>query len=126
MTDEAECCQSHCGIPAVWVVLNNRTIGIEREAVEAIYGRSSFCDSRIAESGESWSSGNVKLAESIGIAGERVSRSDELGPALRNAIEKDEPSVLDVQVNPTEEGYRLTILPIPMRWEQGPVIQSMG
>ena len=111
-----------CGIPAVWVILNNRTIGIEREAMEAIYGRSSFCDSRVAASGELWSPDYVKLAESIGVAGQKVSRPDDFGPALKKAVEKDEPAVLDVQVDPVEEGYRLAILPIPMRWEQGPVI----
>ncbi len=112
-----------CGIPAVWVVLNNRTIGIEREAMEAIYGRASFCDSRIVETGEAWSPDYVKLAESIGISGERVSRPDALKPALKSALERNEPVVLDVQVNPADEGYRLAILPIPMRWEQGPVVQ---
>ncbi len=110
-------------IPAVWVILNNRTIGIEREAMEVLYGRASFCDSRIAATGESWSPDYVKLAGSMGIGGSVVSKPEELKPAFTNALKGKEPFVLDVHVDPAEEGYRLGILPIPMRWEQAPLLE---
>jgi len=106
------------GIAAVWVILNNRTIGIEREAMEAIYGRASFCDSRIEQTGEPWCPDYVKLAESIGIEGKKVGKPADLRPALKSAIQCGRPFVLDVDVNPEDEGYRLAILPIPMNWTQ--------
>ncbi|GAB4354896.1 MAG: thiamine pyrophosphate-binding protein [Candidatus Abyssubacteria bacterium] len=105
-------------IPVVWVVLNNRTIGIEREAMEALYGRASFCDSRTADTGELWSPDYVKLAESMGVAGRKIARAADFKPALKAALEGDAPCVLDVDVDPHEEGHRLAILPIPMNWSQ--------
>jgi acetolactate synthase-1/2/3 large subunit len=105
-------------IPAVWVILNNRTIGIEREAMEVIYGRSSFCDAKIEETGETWSPDYVKLAESLGVEGEKITAPDKFKPALIEALRKDTPIVLDVDVDPHEEGHRLAVLPIPMNWYQ--------
>jgi len=110
------------GIPAIWVILNNRTIGIEREAMEALYGRSSFCDTRIRKTGEPWSPDYVKLAESIGIAGRKISRAKDLKPAVKAALERNEPVVLDVDVDPADAGYRNALLPIPIRWDQKPVM----
>ena len=103
-------------IPAVWVILNNRTIGIEQEAMEVIYGRSSFCDSRVAESGASWSLGYVAMDGLMGVAGKRISVAADFKLALQNALRGNAPFVLDVDVNPTQEGHRLAILPIPMDW----------
>ncbi len=105
-------------IPTVWVILNNKTIGIEREAMEAFYGRASFCDSQIAGTGETWSPDYVKLAESLGVKGRKISDPDEFKPALKDALESDIPFVLDVEVNPNEEGHRIAILPIPTDWRQ--------
>ncbi len=110
------------GIPAVWVILNNRTIGIEREAMDVVYGRSSFCDTRIQKTGEPWSPDYVKLAESIGIAGRKVSRPEELKPALKAGLTTNEPLLLDVDIDPTDAGYRNALLPIPIRWDQRPVM----
>ncbi len=105
-------------IPTVWVILNNRTIGIEREAMEAFYGRTSFCDSRLADTGESWSPDYVRLAESLGVKGRKITAPDAFKPALKDALQSDIPFVLDVDVNPVEEGYRMAILPIPTDWRQ--------
>lgn len=105
-------------ISTVWVILNNRTIGIEREAMEVIYGRASFCDSKIEKTGELWSPDYVKLAESLGIEGRKISAAAEFKPALIAALKKDAPLVLDVDVDPHEEGHRIAVLPIPMNWHQ--------
>jgi acetolactate synthase-1/2/3 large subunit len=105
-------------IPVVWVILNNRTIGIEREAMEAFYGRTSFCDSQLVETGESWSPDYVKMAESLGVNGRKITAPVDFKPALKEALQSDAPFVLDVDVNPTEEGYRMAILPIPTDWRQ--------
>jgi acetolactate synthase-1/2/3 large subunit len=105
-------------VPSVWVILNNRTIGIEREAMEALYGRTSFCDSKSSDTGGLWSPDYVKLAESLGVSGKKVTRAADFSPALKAALESDAPYVLDVDVDPHEEGHRLAILPIPMNWSQ--------
>jgi acetolactate synthase-1/2/3 large subunit len=105
-------------LPAVWIVLNNRTIGIEREAMEVIYGRSSFCDARIAKTGESWSPDYVKMAESMGVAAKKITAPGDFKPALEGALRGNAPFVLDVDIDPLEEGHRLAILPIPMDWYQ--------
>ena len=110
------------GIPAIWVILNNRTIGIEREAMDVIYGRSSFCDTRHRETGEPWSPDYVKLADSIGIGGKKITRPDELKPAVKTALQGSEPVVLDVDIDPADAGYRNALLPIPIRWDQKPVM----
>jgi acetolactate synthase-1/2/3 large subunit len=105
-------------LPAVWIILNNRTIGIEREAMEVIYGRSSFCDARIARTGESWSPDYVKMAESMGVAAKKITTPGDFKPALEAALRGNAPFVLDVDIDPLEEGHRLAILPIPMDWYQ--------
>jgi acetolactate synthase-1/2/3 large subunit len=118
MTGLAIATATEHGIPAVWVILNNRTIGIEREAMEVIYGRSSFCDTTLAKTGESWSPDYVKMAESMGVDGKKISTVREFKPALDAALQSDRPFVLDVDVNSQEAGHRLDILPIPMDWYQ--------
>jgi acetolactate synthase-1/2/3 large subunit len=111
-------------IPAIWVILNNRTIGIEREAMEALYGRASFCDTRIARTGESWCPDYVKMAESMGVEGKKIAKPADFKPALKSALQCGRPFVLDVDVNPKEEGHRLAILPIPMNWMQSSMNSS--
>ncbi len=118
MTGLAIATATEHNIAAVWIILNNRTIGIEREAMEAIYGRSSFCDSKLSETEQLWSPDYVKLADSIGVEGRKITTPADFKPALRYALRSDKPFVLDVDVNPHEEGHRLAILPIPTNWYQ--------
>jgi len=118
MTGLAIATATEHNIPTVWVILNNRTIGIEREAMEAIYGRSSFCDTKTAKTGEPWSPDYIKMAESMGVQGRKITMPDDFAPALKEALQSDAPFVLDVDVNPTEDGHRLALLPIPMSWHQ--------
>ncbi len=118
MTGLALATATEHNIAAVWVILNNRTIGIEREAMEAIYGRASFCDTQITKTGEAWSPDYVKMAESMGVGGKKIKTADDFKPALKTALECGKPFVLDVDVDPHEEGHRLAILPIPMNWYQ--------
>jgi acetolactate synthase-1/2/3 large subunit len=43
---------------------------------------------------------HAALARSLGCHGERVERPEQIGPALRRALEADRPAVLDVQIRP--------------------------
>jgi len=90
--------------------------------MDVIYGRSSFCDTRIQKTGEPWSPDYVKLAESIGVAAKKISRPDDLKPALQAGLAANEPLLLDVDIDPADAGYRNAFLPIPIRWDQPPVM----
>jgi len=67
---------------------------------------------------DEWSPDYVKMAESMGVPGRKVTAPDDFGPALKAALQSDAPFVLDVDVDPNEEGHRLALLPIPMDWHQ--------
>ncbi len=109
-------------VPATWIVLNNRTLGIEREAMEVLYGRSAFCDLKIEATGAPWSPDYVKIAQGLGIEATKISRPRDFKPAVRGALESGKPWVFEVETNPAEPGYRNAILPIPIRWDQPAVM----
>lgn len=105
-------------IPCVWVILNNRTIGIERESMEFIYQRSSFCDMKVMSTGETYSPDYVKMAESMGVKGRKVINPDDFAPALKEALQSGIPFVLDVDVDPTDKGHKMGIIPMPIDWNR--------
>jgi len=109
-------------VPVTWIVLNNRTLGIEREAMEVLYGRSAFCDLKVEETGASWSPDYAKIAEGLGIEARKIERPQDLKPTLKSALESGKPWVLEVEIDPAEAGYRNAILPIPIRWDQPAVM----
>ncbi|MEW6441943.1 MAG: thiamine pyrophosphate-binding protein [bacterium] len=105
-------------IPAVWVILNNRTIGIEREAMEMIYKRSSFCDMQRGKTREPYTPDYVKMASSMGVEGRKVTSPDGFRPALREALRSGAPFVLDVDVDAADKGHRIAMLPMPFDWRR--------
>ncbi|TNF86524.1 MAG: thiamine pyrophosphate-binding protein [Gammaproteobacteria bacterium] len=82
------------GINTVTLVLNNHCWGAEKA-----YQRDFF--------GERYIGANIssppfdKIAELYGAAGFRVDRLDEVGDAVRAAIDCDKPAVVDIQVDPS-------------------------
>jgi acetolactate synthase-1/2/3 large subunit len=111
-------------LPLVWVVLNNRSLQIERESMMRLYGRESFCDYRLARTGELWNPDFCKWAEAMGARATKVSRPAEFAPALRRALEGRAPHVVDVDVNLDVPGYRSVWYPYPpdffSTWAPGP------
>lgn len=105
-------------IPAVWVILNNRTICIETEAMKAIYFRSAFCDMKIHKTGAEYRPDYVKMVEALGVKGRKVASSDDFRLALKQALLANEPFVLDVEVDPLDKGYYLDLLPLPIDWHR--------
>jgi acetolactate synthase I/II/III large subunit len=93
-------------LPLVWVVLNNRSLQIERELMMRLYGREAFCDYRLTRTGELWNPDLAKWADAMGARASRVHRAEEFGPALRAALEGRAPHVIDVDVNLEVAGYR--------------------
>ena len=106
------------GIPAVWVILNNRTICIEAEAMKIIYKRTSFCETKIEKTGEPYSADYVKLAESLGVKARKVTAPGDFKPALKEALQSGVPFILDVDVDPLDKGHMLGITPLPADWKR--------
>lgn len=94
------------GLPLVWVVLNNRSLQVERDMMSHFYGRTAFCDYRIIESGELWNPDLILWAKAMGADAIKVSRPEDYAPALRRALEARKPFLLDVDVDINIEAYR--------------------
>ena len=111
-------------LPVIWVVLNNRTLQLERELMIRVFGRESFCDYRKTATGELWNPDIGKWAEAMGAKAFHVGRAEEYGPALRGAIEARAPVVIDVDVSIDVAGYRSIWYPYPRNfhetWAPGP------
>jgi acetolactate synthase-1/2/3 large subunit len=111
-------------LPLTWVVLNNRSLQIERELMVRAYGREAFCDYRLARTGELWNPDLCQWARAMGAAATKVTQAKEFAPALRRALESGRPHVVDVDVNLEVEGYRSVWYPYPRNffetWAPGP------
>jgi acetolactate synthase-1/2/3 large subunit len=84
-------------LPAVWVIVNNAELGIERKAMELIFKRAHPWTRFIRkDTGEPYNPDFVKLAEAYGAEGERVERGQDLQQALQRAIASRRPYVIDV------------------------------
>jgi acetolactate synthase-1/2/3 large subunit len=82
------------GVPIVVLIWNDNGYGLIEWHQQRRFGRTGYCDF-----------GNpdfVKLAESFGAKGYRVTAADELGPILREAIEADTVAVIDCPVDYSE------------------------
>lgn len=111
-------------LPLVWVVLNNRSLQIERESMLRLYGREAFCDYRLSRTGELWNPDFCKWAEAMGARATKVTHPKEFAPALRRALEGRTPHVVDVDVSLEVRGYRAVWYPYPPNfyetWTPGP------
>jgi acetolactate synthase-1/2/3 large subunit len=111
-------------LPVIWVVMNNRTLQIERELMIRLYGRESFCDYRKTTTGELWNPDIAKWAEAMGAETFHVGRAEDYAPALRRAIDAHAPIVIDVDVSIDVKGYRSVWYPYPKNfyetWVPGP------
>ena len=89
-------------LPAVWVILNNYELGIERKAFSLLYNRvHPWMTFTRKDTGEPYNPDYVKLAEAYGALGERVEAPGELRAALERALASGRPYVLDVPCDPS-------------------------
>lgn len=105
-------------LPLVWVVLNNRSLQIERELMIRLYGRETFCDYRKAGSADLWNPDIGKWAEAMGANALHVGAAAEYAPTLRQALKARAPTVIDVDVSLDIEGYRSVWYPYPTDFYQ--------
>ena len=107
------------GIPAVWVILNNYTIGVIRDLQRFYMDGREIGTSFIKQStGEFWNPDFVQMAESMGAGGITVEDPADLGSALETAVSAGIPYVVDVRVN------RDTAVPLIGTWKFDPIPQA--
>lgn len=100
-------------LPVIAVVLNNGTLQIERELMERKYGRHAYVDYTRRKTGEMWGPDYCKIAEAMGADAVKVTRPEDLGPALIKAVESGRSAVLDVEIDSRAPGYRSVWYPYP-------------
>src|SRR5262245_50866909 len=106
-------------IPAVWVILNNYTIGVIRDLQRFYMDGREIGTSFVKQStGEFWNPDFVKLAESMGAGGISVEDPADLGSAFETALASGKPYVIDVKVN------RDTAVPLIGTWKFDPIPQA--
>jgi len=112
-------------LPVTWVVLNNRSLQIERELMLRAYGREAFCDYRLRRTGELWNPDFCQWAQAMGAGATKVTEAAQFAPALRRALAGGRPHVIDVDVSLAVEGYRAVWYPYPRNffetWAPGPL-----
>ena len=107
------------GIPAVWVILNNYTIGVIRD-LQRFYmdGREIGTSFVKHETGEFWNPDFAKMAEAMGAGGISVDQPGDLADAFATALAAGKPYVIDVKVN------RDTAVPLIGTWQFPPITQA--
>jgi acetolactate synthase-1/2/3 large subunit len=84
------------GIPVIWIVLKNNRLGLIHD-VQALSYQGRYCASMFGEVDF------VSIAKAFGAAGRRIERPDEVGPAVREALQADGPVVLEALIDPDEK-----------------------
>ena len=93
-------------LPAIWVILNNHELGIERKGATAAFKRvHPWYEFRRRDTGEPYNPDYVMLAEANGALGEVVRTGAEMRPALERAVASGRPYVLDVRVDTSVPTY---------------------
>ena len=93
-------------LPAIWVILNNYELGIERKGMERSYSRSHpWCHFRRKDTGERYNPDYVALAHAYGAEGVRIDDPAALAPALNAAFASRRPWVIDVPIDLSVGSY---------------------
>ncbi len=93
------------GTPGVWVIINNKELGIEKKGAGRAFGRNHPWIFFRTPDGEPYNPDFVALARSFGGDGERVEKAEDLAGALDRAIASGKPYVLDVDTDPDVPSY---------------------
>jgi acetolactate synthase-1/2/3 large subunit len=106
-------------IPAIWVIMNNYTIGVIRD-LQRFYmdNREIGTSFRKHSTGELWNPDFAKMAEAMGAEGMTVDSPGDLSSAFETAFSSGKPTVLDVRVN------RDTAVPLIGTWQFPPIVQA--
>jgi len=92
---------AHDSIAVVYVIFNNASYRILKERTKALKGFSAEDDRYVAMDLDKPLIDYVGLARSLGVAGERVEKTADVGPAVARALESGGPALIDVRVDPS-------------------------
>lgn len=81
-------------LPVVVLVMNNRVLGMVRQWQKVFY------ENRFSSTDPHRKTDLVKLAEAFGCTGMRISRTGDILPVLKAALENGGPVVVDCQISP--------------------------
>ncbi|MCH9669847.1 MAG: thiamine pyrophosphate-binding protein [Gammaproteobacteria bacterium] len=81
-------------LPITYVIANNRSYRIIKERLLAFHGNEHFVGMDFQDPPINW----VGLAESLGVRGVRIEDAADVGPALREGMQSDGPTLLDCSV----------------------------
>lgn len=106
MVNQAVATAVEYALPAIWVVLNNYELGIERKGMERGYNRTHpWCHFIRKDTGKPYNPDFVQLAKAYGAEGARIENPEELGPVLTKAFASKRPWVIDVTVDRSVGSY---------------------
>ena len=86
-------------IPVVEVIVNNHVLGMVRQWQTLFYGKR-YSNTVLQDQADF-----VKVAEALGVKGIRVTKKEERGPAIREAIESGKPALIDVWIDCDEKVF---------------------
>jgi acetolactate synthase-1/2/3 large subunit len=89
------------GIPVVAVVMNNQGWQSIRDLQRIAFGDDSAYATMFERDGEPVTPHIADVARAFGAHGARVSTPDEVGPALRTALDSGRPAVVEVMIDMT-------------------------
>jgi acetolactate synthase-1/2/3 large subunit len=93
-------------LPAIWVILNNGELGIERKGMERGYKRTHpWCHFIRKDTGKPYNPNYVALAHAFGAEGARIEDPAELGPTLKRAFASRRPWIIDVPIDLSVGSY---------------------
>lgn len=79
----------------VTVVLNNRIWGMSLHGQQLLFGEDYDAISRLSDETD-----YARIAEGFGCHGEKVTRTEDVGPAVRRALDSGRPACIDVRTDP--------------------------
>ena len=105
-------------LPVVFVVFDNRTLQIEREAMIKLYGKEALCDYRKIGENDLWGPDFVMMAKGMGAEAVHITRAADFKPALEKAIDSGKPTVISVDTEISTPQYRSAWYPYPTNWNE--------
>lgn len=108
-------------LPAVWIIMNNYTIGAIRDLQRFYFGGRQIgtnfekYEGTKYHDGELWNPDFAAMAKSMGGEGFRVEKPADIAPVVEQAIKSGKPTVIDVIIN------RDTPVPLTSTWQMPPI-----
>ena len=82
------------GLPVIVLVMNNTVLGMVRQWQKLFYGN------RFSQTDPHRATDFVKLANAFGVEGMRITKSEDIEPALKKALDMNTTVVIDCQISP--------------------------